>query len=105
MAVQNTKREIRFSRNVLKKNNVPLWFIANEHQEHFLITNLCSDATPIDLKTGKGRVQIEALGLRRTICRFGPKPLIRIESVSDLSAIKTSGMKQPKIEVQIPKRR
>ena len=30
MAVQNTKGEFRFSRNVLKKNNVPLWLIANE---------------------------------------------------------------------------
>ena len=100
-AVQGSETILKSGDAILKKNNVPVWLIANSKRKHYVVTNPCRSSTPIDLRTPHGRILIEHLHRGRMICDLGDKPSIVIESFEQPGKIEALRMKKPAIEIRV----
>ena len=100
-AAQGPETALRVAGCSLKKNSVPLLFIADSERRHYVVTNPCREATPIVLKTPHGTIRCDSLPRGRIICKLDQRPSVHVETFEKPGRISTERMGKPKITTLI----
>ena len=100
-AAQGPETALRVAGCSLKKNSVPLLFIADSERRHYVVTNPCREATPIVLKTPHGTIRCDSLPRGRIICKLDQRPSVHVETFEKPGRISAERMGKPKITTLI----